>query len=416
MARNNNKKPAGGLVVGVTATVDMSNETVQAAALAAPTYTPRQLLNHDYVPYGENNNFPDLLLHISDISPLHSSLLKLLSTAIEGRGWTGTPEALAFIESIDEDLEDSLLSTIASQLAVFDGFALQVMFGKGNKKITKLNPLPLQRLRAGIPGPLGDVVTWRYSLDWTAHWTYKPIDYPNFDLTKLPSSTGALSDGSQVLYVKMSNPKSPFYPSPNYFTALKDILTDASLSTFSYSTVENCFRPSAGLIMPHEPNEELRNQQTHDVLAQHQGAENAGQPMIFFLGPDGEKPEFITNQQVVTADEYAWTADHVQKKIIFAHNVRNQALVGFAAGSGLSSTADELMTAYTTYQNTIVRKYQSKVVRELSRILKFNNISTEGFGILPFDPNEGIEKKAAESTTKAVVDSAPQNATPPENA
>ena len=92
--------------------------------------------------------------------------------------------------------------------------------------------------------------------------------------------------------------------------------------------------------------------------------------------------------------------------------MKSPTLVGLSGGNGLSANADEIMTAYTLYQNTLVARYQEMVVRSFSRILRANGIDTNDFGILPFDPNAGMEK-GEESATQTVTDGQNKTETAP---
>ena len=74
-------------------------------------------------------------------------------------------------------------------------------------------------------------------------------------------------------------------------------------------------------------------------------------------------------------NQYQFLSDESMRKIMVAHRVVSPMLLGIKDNSGLGNNADELKTASTLMDNTVIRPFQELLIEAFDEILAFNGIS-----------------------------------------
>ena len=103
--------------------------------------------NDDFVKWGPNNDLPYWLSSLATCSPTHSSLLKLKSTLTAGAGFLYDELNTDLKSFIDDSNLEEVLSRVATDITMFNGFAIQVIYDKKHKNIARLEHLSLPSLR-----------------------------------------------------------------------------------------------------------------------------------------------------------------------------------------------------------------------------------------------------------------------------
>ena len=79
-------------------------------------------------------------------------------------------------------------------------------------------------------------------------------------------------------------------------------------------------------------------------------------------------------------DDYYVVLDaRITSRILTAHRITSPLLLGINNGSGFSSNADEIKTAYVHFEATVVEPKRKKILNTMGMILKFAgyNVSLE---------------------------------------
>jgi hypothetical protein len=74
-------------------------------------------------------------------------------------------------------------------------------------------------------------------------------------------------------------------------------------------------------------------------------------------------------------NQYQFLSDESMRKIMVSHRVVSPMLLGIKDNSGLGNNADELKTASTLMDNTVIRPFQTLLIDAFDEILAFNKIS-----------------------------------------
>jgi hypothetical protein len=74
-------------------------------------------------------------------------------------------------------------------------------------------------------------------------------------------------------------------------------------------------------------------------------------------------------------NQYQFLSDESMRKIMVAHRVVSPMLLGVKDSTGLGNNADELQTASTLMDNTVIRPFQTLLIKAFDDILAYNDIS-----------------------------------------
>ena len=123
------------------------------------------------------------------------------------------------------------------------------------------------------------------------------------------------------------------------------------------------------------PNEEERDLIESRITEKFAGSSNAGR---FILAFNENAETAATIEAVPLSDahnQYQFLSDESMRKIMVAHGVVSPMLLGIKDSSGLGNNADELQTASTLMDNTVIRPFQELLLDAFDKILAFNNIT-----------------------------------------
>jgi hypothetical protein len=123
------------------------------------------------------------------------------------------------------------------------------------------------------------------------------------------------------------------------------------------------------------PTEEERYMIESRIGEKFSGTSNAGKFILAF-NDNKEMSATIEPVQLSDAsDQYQFLADEAMRKLMVAHRVTSPMLLGIKDQSGLGNNAEELKTASTLFDNTIIRPFQEMILDGVDKILAFNDIS-----------------------------------------
>ncbi len=320
----------------------------------------------EYMRFGGDNLFPQTIISLYDTSAINATCINAIKDGIVGEGIIeyGTEYINTDGETIDE-----VFNKISLDFTLFGGYAMNIIWNKEGTRIAEMYHLPFANVRSAIPDDEDKITSYFYSSDWSAIRKYKPVEYTAFDVTNTKGD-----DASQIYYCKTYQPGQDVYPLPPYVSAMNDIQLDARIARFHNANISNGLSPSMFIQFRNGiPNPEERADIYREIEKTFTGEENAGRFFLGFSRP-GEEME-VTPIESANDDYYLLVDARTVSRILTAHRITSPKLLGVVDASGFSSNADEIITAYSHFMNTVVRPKQTKVINSFGYLLNLYGLN-----------------------------------------
>ena len=320
----------------------------------------------EYMRFGGDNLFPQTIISLYDTSAINATCINAIKDGIVGEGIIeyGTEYINTDGETIDE-----VFNKISLDFTLFGGYAMNIIWNKEGTRIAEMYHLPFANVRSAIPDDEDKITSYFYSSDWSAIRKYKPIEYAAFDVTNNKGD-----NASQIYYCKSYQPGQDVYPLPPYVSAMNDIQLDARIARFHNANISNGLSPSMFIQFRNGiPNPEERADIYREIENTFTGEENAGRFFLGFSRP-GEEME-VTPIESANDDYYLLVDARTVSRILTAHRITSPKLLGVVDASGFSSNADEIITAYSHFMNTVVRPKQTKVINTYGYLLNLYGLN-----------------------------------------
>ena len=315
----------------------------------------------DYIKFGVDNLFPQQLIELYDSSAMNHTCIDAIQDGIYGEGIVDYGGE--YINTDGETIDD-VFERIALDYTLFGGYALNLIWNKEGTRIAEIYHLPFANVRSGKPDEEDKIHSYYYSSDWSQIRKYKPVEYKCFDPTD-----NKKDNASQIYYCKDYNPGQEIYPLPAYIGGVNDIQLDARVSRFHNANISNGLAPSMFVQFRNGiPNPEERRDIYREIEDTFSGEENAGRFFLAFSEPGKELQ--VTPIENANDDYYLTLEQRITSRILTAHRITSPLLLGIKDGAGFSSNADEIVTSYSHFMNTVVRPKQTKILNTYGYILK----------------------------------------------
>ena len=343
----------------------------------------REVSGKDWIEYGTDDNknlYPQFLIDLYYSSSTHAAIVNQTSAMIAGSGLQIEDEtnldALVrlkkFIASANskETLQE-VMDKIAFDLKLQGAYALNVIWSKDRQTISEIHHIGAEKIRAGLPNEMGVIDTYYVSADWsnTRKTANKPTPIKAFN-------TKDRTSANQIIYSSLYSPMMDVYGTPDYSGCVNWCLTDQMVSEFHLSNIKNGFSGSYFINFNNGvPTREERVQIERQIERKFAGATNAGKFVLTFS--DGKENEpTITPISVSNQDKtFLALQELLTQNILTGHRVTSPMLFGIKNDTGLGSNVDELNSAFEVYQNTVIKPFQSNILKTLSKIFEVNDMN-----------------------------------------
>ena len=314
----------------------------------------------DYIKFGLDNLFPQELIGLYDSSAMNHTCIDAIKDGIYGEGIV--EYGGEYINTEGETIDD-IFAKISLDYTLFGGYSLNIIWNKEGTRIAEIYHLPFANVRSGKPDEEDKVHSYFYSSDWSQIRKYKPVEYKAFTPTDTKKDSA-----SQIYYCKNYNPGQEIYPLPAYIGGVNDIQLDARVSRFHNANISNGLAPSMFVQFRNGiPNPEERRDIYREIEDTFSGEENAGRFFLAFSEPGKELQ--VTPIENANDDYYLTLEQRITSRILTAHRITSPLLLGIKDGAGFSSNADEIVTSYSHFMNTVVRPKQTKILNTYGYIL-----------------------------------------------
>ena len=315
----------------------------------------------DYIKFGVDNLFPQQLIELYDSSAMNHTCIDAIQDGIYGEGIV---EYGGEYINTDGETIDNIFEKISLDYTLFGGYALNLIWNKEGTRIAEIYHLPFANVRSGKPDEEDRVHSYYYSSDWSQIRKYKPVEYKSFNPTD-----NKKDNASQIYYCKDYNPGQEIYPLPAYIGGVNDVQLDARVSRFHNANISNGLAPSMFVQFRNGiPNPEERRDIYREIEDTFSGEENAGRFFLAFSEPGKELQ--VTPIENANDEYYIQLEQRITSRILTAHRITSPLLLGIKDGAGFSSNADEIVTSYSHFMNTVVRPKQTKILTTYGYILK----------------------------------------------
>ena len=315
---------------------------------------------HDWIDYGINNLYPQLLIDLYNNSAIHHTAIDSKVDAVTGEGFKnfGDLPANSHGETLDEIFEK-----IAKDYMLFGGYSLNCIWSKDGETIAELFHIPFNNVRSGLMDEEERIHDYYYSSNWPQHRKYKPVRHAAYSTTDNEGD-----DASQIFYYYDYTVGNYYYPLPSYIGAVNDIDTDSRISKFHRSNLQQGLNPSMMLTFRNGiPTSDEQTEIWRDIEQTFAGESNAGKFFVNFSEP-GREPDLVPIQSV-NDGYYVVLGERIASSILTSHRISSPLLVGIKDASGFSSNADEIRTAYNHFMGTVIVPDQKKLVKSFNKIV-----------------------------------------------
>jgi YHS domain-containing protein len=261
----------------------------------SPAPLAKQDKSNDILPYGRYNDFPLRITEAIYDSPVATSALNKLQKYIGGDGIGDQDIAKMVVNGRGETL-DQLLKQIVEDFTLLRGFSLDIRYNQ-MFKVVSVTHVPYENSRLSIPDSDGEVNKIAINPFFgMADYKKKNTCFRwTFDPKKVAEQYAEEKDNykGQVYWFGQSKISNRFYPIPDYYSAMNDIVADAKTGTYRERLVDNNFYQSTLIQMIGDPDEKVKTGDGEDDyetvgelldkdLRKMTGGEMAGSAMVFW--------------------------------------------------------------------------------------------------------------------------------------
>ena len=326
--------------------------------------------NKEWVAYGEDNNYFKYLIDRYNGSPTNNAIINAISAMIYGRGLDATnsnqkPDEYAKMISL---FNADCTRKLCYDLKLMGQCAMQVIYSKDRNTIAQIEHFPVETLRAEKCNDDGDIEAYYYFSDWSK---YKPTSKAK----RIPAF-GTSNEAIEILYVRPYRAGFHYYSPVDYQGGLQYSELEEEIGNFHLNNIMNGMSPSMLINFNNGvPGEEERELIEQRIYQKFSGTSNSGKFILAF-NDNAETAANIEPVQLSDAhQQYQFLSEESTKKIMVSHRIVSPMLIGIKDQTGLGNNADELKTASTLLDNTVIRPFQHLLIDAFDQILAYNKIS-----------------------------------------
>jgi hypothetical protein len=366
--------------------------------------------HEQFVTYGANNEFPQVLIDAWLLSPIHNALTNGVVQMITGDEITFSNKIVDVetwrkkINRKGETLAD-LIHKTAFDLYLHGYFGWNVIWNKAKTKIVSIYHVPAEQIRSGKADEDGVVNEYFVSWDWSQYRKkkFEPQRIKAFD----PNDR---SEPKQMIFVKQYRPNQYYYSTPSYMGGMNWILMDNRVSEFHLNNIENGFFPSSVVqFFNGEPPQEEKRKIELGFMDKFTGK---GQSKIVFVynNNQDEKVSFDTYEGANIDKRFRDLMPEISKNIMISHRVPSPLLFGIRDSGGLGNNAEELESSSLLMNKMVIIPFQNLILEQLGEIFRVNGWETE-ITIETLQPSQWLEDKSddADATTDDADDNEPMS-------
>ena len=331
-----------------------------------------------WVNWGQNNNYPTLLLDLYNQSPTHRSCVSFAVQSIVGGGVDLEAMKVDGNQIAPNYYQDwnTLLRSLALDYILFGTFCIEIILNKDRKTYSYWH-IPADKVRWSEYDEDGQITSYWICNDWTEVGQNSPIQIDAFDMRE----DSKIEYGKPYLYVyRPYTPTVTYYAQPRYTAAIKAVQSEIEFINFDLRSATNSFVPSGMLLMNEVSTDEERQGIIDNIQRMFVGSNNAASVMISFRNNVEEQAPTFVPFTANSGNVNLFDASNERNinRIVSSHQIPSKTLIGLVnQNNGFNSEGNFLEAAYTLY-NTLVGNYDRDViVKTINFMLNMNGIQQE---------------------------------------
>lgn len=347
-----------------------------------------------WVEYGEENNYYQYLIDRYTNSTTNNAIINNICRLVYGKGLNAVdaskkPNEYAQMMAL---FSKDGVRHLVSDLKMLGQCAVQVIYTKDRKKISKVYHVPVQLLRAEKCNDKGEIEAYYYCDNWQ--------DLRNFTPKRIPAF-GHSNEPIEIMFIRPYSVGMKYYSYVDYHGALPYAELEEDIATYLINEVNNGFSGRAVINFNNGvPSEEQQLLIKQQVLNQLTGTK--GEKVIIAFNNNAESKTSVDSMPVNDApDLYNTLSDECLRKIMLGHNVTSPLLFGVASSNGFSSNADELQNSFVLFDNMVIRPMQEILLDAFDEILAYNGVSLKLY-FRTLKPLEFVDLENAQTQEQVV--------------
>jgi hypothetical protein len=337
---------------------------VGGANLTLPYVNGRNQTN-GYIPFGQDNLFPELLNQIFYSSPLHGSIVGYKVNAAVGGGFNIvadrlTPQDKLELYTLERKLNiKKVVPAVTQQLILHNRVYFKLCFDD-KMKLTKIVNLSPEKLRVNL-----DRKRYYICDDWSSR----------IGVQEIKRYTPTCRDYEQLFVYEVECIGQDFYPLPQYTSALNFAFLSGELSYFAKSNIQNSVFPSFAMMFPKRPQSEEEKNMIRNTIDRLKGAANAGKAVAFFANSQDQLPK-IESLPTNGNDKLFQEASQLNtEQICFSHTI-DPILMGIRTTGSLGNGSD-IKQAYVIFEKNVVMPLRDQVADIFNELLFIAKIDAD---------------------------------------
>tara|TARA_R100000657_G_C4675996_1_gene121884 strand:+ start:380 stop:1690 length:1311 start_codon:yes stop_codon:yes gene_type:complete len=316
----------------------------------------------DFIPFGQNNLFPQYLAELKRKSSTHRSVLAQKTIFTSGAKFVTKNDNLkSYIRDVNADGESlrDVYKKLADDYYTFGNAYLEGVLYEGGMNLYHV-----------------DATTVRMSK--TKKDVYIHPDWARYKMEKKKMNILPLypvvRNNRFIIHFKDYEPTFNFYGLPDYVAALEHVAVDYEIGKWNHTKFQNGFQPSAIVEISGDMGEDEAKKMVKEAQKKFVGEGNNGK--ILFIVKNGDTSP--ANVQIIKDDQDGSWLD-LQKitdqNIITAHRWQ-PSLSGIVSSGKMNNTGSEIRIAYDLCMTTVVKDTADMLLNSI-RTLLFKELNYE---------------------------------------
>ena len=294
-----------------------------------------------YVPFGEDNLYPQYLNQMYYTSPLHSAIVNYKVNAVCGGGYELLVDALTAKDKVDSYAAEKRIGIrknikpVLMDLIVHGRvyFIIQIKNGKA----IKYKRIGAEKVRVSKCKTMYLVNdNWQYVTKIDKYEPYHP----------------ECKDGVYIYTYENESLGQDIYSLPSYTSALNWVFLDGEMSYLHKSNIQNSVFPSFAMMFPKKPQGREEMELIKETVNKLKGAENAGKAVAFFANTPEQLPKIEAIPTNNNDQLFIQTDGRIDEKICQAHEI-DPLIMGIRV-SGKLGSGMELQQSYQTFEKNVI--------------------------------------------------------------
>jgi hypothetical protein len=325
-----------------------------------------------YVLNGKNNEGYDYVINRYKYSPTNAAILDSYYSYTYGQGLTANYMANQAIQmaKVNKLFTKDIVRKLVKDYTLFHECSFEIILGKTGNEIAQINHLPKNKVVPNEVDENGVINSYWYSYDWSDTRKYPP--------TQIPVFVQGTTEKKTVFVIKEYSINDFYFARPSYYSGLNYAELEEQISVYCVNHIKNGL--SAGHIINVNEgvtDDEVKTQFERNIIKKWTGANNANK---FILSFNSNKDNATTIETITIADahqQYQFLTEEARKQLLTAHKVVSGAILGIQSGTGFSSNADEIATAFDETMLNVITPMQNALVDGFEYVLGQNQITLQ---------------------------------------